>query len=692
MKANCKIFPNGLPFSAVWSAPILLLIGVLASFAQSSIYTYTGSETNISLNPGTYYITVYGAQGGTSTVGGYVAGLGAEMEAQFTFTTNVNLTILVGGVGANSSDTGGGGGGGGGGSFVVNGGTPLIVAGGGGGAAGNGTGINGVTQTNGTAGNCNNTYSCENVVAGGIGGSGGQGAGIEVGGGGGGGYYSNGANGLHAAGGGGGAFLNGGFGGTGGTLLGSGSGGAGGFGGGGGADEGAGGGGGYSGGGGGTDIASGYGGGGGGSIIDSSALKILAEVSGVASPDDSPNGEIIITPVPTFITQPSLIAVFTSNVTFQVTVQGAAPLSFQWYFNGAPLSDNGHYIGSTQTNLTIDDFQPADIGDYTLVVSNSAGSTTSAAATITVLNPIVTSQPQGQSALGGDTVTIGVGTTGQQPLNYQWLFDGTNLDGATNNPLTLSNVLVSETGTYSVVVSNNYSAVLSSNATLTVQAMDVFFVSGNQTVPAGGSAQFDVGIEGQQLYYQWLCNGTNLVNNTNFGILMLANLQLSQAGLYSVIVTNPYGATTTSVGNLTVLPLAITTQPKSIISWPGNTIAFSLTTAGVAPFTYQWLYNGTNSLPGTDTNFLVLSNVQPSQFGNYSVIVTNNYESITSSVAALTFSQVAAWGGTSGESNLTTGLTNLIAVSAGDPGYCLALRRNCTNALVGWPHPYTYFG
>jgi hypothetical protein len=63
-----------------------------------------------------------------------------------------------------------------------------------------------------------------------------------------------------------------------------------------------GGGGGYSGGGGGGhgqyNDDFGFGGGGGGSIIDSSAIMVLAEVSGIASPDGSPNGEIIITAVP----------------------------------------------------------------------------------------------------------------------------------------------------------------------------------------------------------------------------------------------------------------------------------------------------------------------------------------------------------------------------------------------------------
>ena len=377
-------------------------------------------------------------------------------------------------------------------------------------------------------------------------------------------------------------------------------------------------------------------------------------------------------------------------MTFQVAVQGTAPLSFQWYSNGAPLSDNGHYFGSMETNLTIMDFQPADIGNYTLVVTNYVGSITSVVATLNILNPIITSQPQSQSTVGGGTVTFSVSTTGQQPFNYQWLLNGTNLDGATNNPLILSNILLSQSGTYSVVVSNIYSAVLSSNATLTVQSMDISYLSGSQIVPAGGNVQFIVGVEGQQpMYYQWLLNGTNLPN-TDSDTLTLNNVQLNQAGPYSVVVSNYYGMVTSSVVNLGVLPLAITTQPQSIITWPGNSATFTLNVAGVPPFTYQWFYNGTNFLPGNNTNILVLTNVHASQFGNYSVIVTNNYESITSSIAGLIFSQVAVWGGTSGESNLTTGLTNIIAVTAGGPGYCLALTGSY-GAPIGWPQPYPYY-
>ena len=188
------------------------------------------------------------------------------------------------------------------------------------------------------------------------------------------------------------SFLNGGSGGSGsagGNYFGS----NGGYGGGGAANwGGGGGGGGYSGGGGGSGPGGGYfngfSGGGGGSIIDSSAITIFDEISGVASPDDSPNGEIIIIvpQQPIFYEQPSLTAFFTSNVTFQAAVQATpAPLSYQWCLNGTHnLSDNGHYINTMETNLTIIDFQAGDLGNYTLVVTNYAGSITSAVAQITI--------------------------------------------------------------------------------------------------------------------------------------------------------------------------------------------------------------------------------------------------------------------------------------------------------------------
>ncbi len=297
------ILPQYHPFSAACMVAVTLRFGMLASSAQTGDYQYAGSEQTITLSPGDYDITAFGAQGGSAEGNGVPGGLGAEMEGQFNFAGVTTLTILVGGAGGSEPI---GSCGGGGGSFVVNGSTPLVIAGGGAGAAYNiayAFGGKGGTGTAGSAG------LGPGGVSGGTAGGGGDGStlGAYGGGGGGGGFYSGGGTGSslngNVGGGGGSSFLSSGSGGSGGSEYGpfgnltDGNGGYGGGGGGGGSVGG--GGGGYSGGG-----AGGLSSGGGGSIIDSSAIAILTEVSGVASPDDSPNGEIIITAVP----EPSTLA------------------------------------------------------------------------------------------------------------------------------------------------------------------------------------------------------------------------------------------------------------------------------------------------------------------------------------------------------------------------------------------------
>jgi len=324
-------------------------------------YFYSGSKTNITLPPGTYIITAYGAAGGNaynpSYYGFAAPGKGAEMSAEFNFSTSITLTLLVGGAGGTvyfrrGINTNYNGGGGGGGSFVVEGAKPLVIAGGGGGGAVSSRNPLTVAGGSGSAdidGGAGGGYSLEGFNqffgtgptggAGGINGGGGHGGAdlgvLGHGGGGGGGFNSGGDDGNGFGGGGGGSsFNNGGGGGTffgdDGTnnIVGSGFGGGGagygnlgnvsyefGFGGGGGGYSGGGGGGGDSG------YDDGYsattttvgGGGGGGSIIDSSAIAILAEVSGIYSPDGAGNGEIIITAVP----PPSLS--ITTGVTFGFT-------------------------------------------------------------------------------------------------------------------------------------------------------------------------------------------------------------------------------------------------------------------------------------------------------------------------------------------------------------------------------------
>ena len=169
--------------------------------------------------------------------------------------------------------------------------------------------------------------------------------------------------------------------------------------------------------------------------------------------------------------------------------------------------------------------------------------------------PQIVTQPTNQSVLAGSNAVFSVTATGTAPLSYQWRHAGTNLVGATNSTLTLLNIQTSQAGSYCIMVSNLSGAVLSSNATLTVWVPPFITAQPcDQTVDQGSNATFSVAASGTApLSYQWRLNGTNLlgVNNATLG---LTGIQMSQAGLYSVVVSNPYGLVTSSNALLTVRP------------------------------------------------------------------------------------------------------------------------------------------
>jgi streptogramin lyase len=104
----------------------------------------------------------------------------------------------------------------------------------------------------------------------------------------------------------------------------------------------------------------------------------------------------------------------------------------------------------------------------------------------------------------------------------------------------------------------------------------------------------------------------------------------------SVWMTEPAGNTVYHF--FQQLKPAITRQPLSQTVPPGTNVTFSVTASGASTLAYQWLFNGSNIVGATKSSFAI-TNVQPTDAGNYSVIVTNSQGSITSSDAVLTVSQ-----------------------------------------------------
>jgi hypothetical protein len=106
--------------------------------------------------------------------------------------------------------------------------------------------------------------------------------------------------------------------------------------------------------------------------------------------------------------------------------------------------------------------------------------------------------------------------------------------------------------------------------------------------------------------------------------------------------------TVTAVFAPAILP-TIYSQPQSTAVIIGSNATFTVGAAGAAPLAYQWLCNGSN-IVGAVSATLLLGNVMPAQSGNYNVIITNAYGSVTSSVVQLTTCTKLWTGGGDGQS------------------------------------------
>jgi pectate lyase len=293
---------------------------------------------------------------------------------------------------------------------------------------------------------------------------------------------------------------------------------------------------------------------------------------------------------PSIDTQPSGQTVLQGQTaTFSVVPSGTPPFGYQWFYDSNIL-----LTGATNATLTLTNAQPSDAGNYFVVVNNSAGSVTSAVAVLTVTIPTppsLVSQPQSQTALPGETVTVSVSAGGTPPLTYQWFKNDTNapLPGANDDTLTLANVQAGDAGNYFVVVANAYGSVTSSNGVLSVNTNPVAPVFTSQPasilVLQGHNAVFTANVFGTApISYQWSLNGS-IIPGATFSMLTLTNVQLSQAGGYTLVASNSVGTVTSQVATLTVTP------PIPIPLTAYNLVGFGrLTTGG-------------GILPDTDPNY-----------------------------------------------------------------------------------------
>ena len=172
------------------------------------------------------------------------------------------------------------------------------------------------------------------------------------------------------------------------------------------------------------------------------------------------------------------------NVTLSVTAAGDGALTYQWRKAGAPLSDgptgNGSACSGAATSaLTLQNAQPGDAGDYSVLVTCSGVSLGSGTAALSVVSsdaPVFTSSPLSQTLSVGEAVTLNATVTSGGPVTYQWQKSTDNgatfadISGATSTTYALPKGKMSAAGKYRLVATNAGGSTTSAVATITVVA------------------------------------------------------------------------------------------------------------------------------------------------------------------------------------------------------------------------------
>jgi hypothetical protein len=355
------------------------------------------------------------------------------------------------------------------------------------------------------------------------------------------------------------------------------------------------------------------------------------------------------------------------SASFVVSASGNGPLSYQWYLNGTPVA------GATASTLSLENVQLNQQGTYTVAVSNAAGGVTSAGAVLTVTDPNVTGgtvtfsnligginapvfDVDGATRLAGAAflaqfyagpsaealAPVGPAVpfrTGPAPGYWQAGTDKVRLiptvppggtafvqarvwesaRGATfeqavaaGGKFGSSAVLQLKTGgdgappSVPALMIGLQSLALTSQAAPTITQQPQ-----SQTVDRGSRVTFRVGATGlPPLTYRWRFNGSDLAGVTA-DTLTVESAQPANVGAYSVVVTNPNGATISQEATLAlnffddVPPVVTITTPA-----PGSTADERATFAGtitdnVGVVAARWERDGAvvGALPLNDGQF-----------------------------------------------------------------------------------------
>lgn len=312
------------------------------------------------------------------------------------------------------------------------------------------------------------------------------------------------------------------------------------------------------------------------------------------------------------------------------SVKGDTPMAYEW-------RKNGQLVEGGDSSFSIDDAQFSNAGDYTLTVTNVAGTATSSPIHVKVSPAVplrITHHPWSQACTIGQEVNLSVDLEGARNYTCQWRRDGVAIPGADRPQFRIAEFRESDRGSYTVEVRNATGAVESEPAVLSVRgaAPPVILVHPSSVEEApGASVSFAVIVEGERPAYRWFKDGVPL--SVGSSSLYVNGIDAEAAGEYVVEVTTAGGVVRSRPARLRVFsppapyillhpsPHRVTAgQAVELSVMPSRWFAGDFQDYDAVGYTYQWYRNG-HPVPGANRASLEFV-ADASRAGHYFVRVT----------------------------------------------------------------------
>jgi hypothetical protein len=373
-------------------------------------------------------------------------------------------------------------------------------------------------------------------------------------------------------------------------------------------------------------------------------------VTNACGSNTSPIITVTVNPLPVSSITPAGSTTICSGSTVVLNGNTGTGLTYQWKKNGSIIS------GATASSYTAN-----AAGSYTLVVTNSCGSTTSSAVTVTVngtITAMITAGGPTTFCTGGSvllTASSGPGYT------YQWKKAGTNISGAT-----LISYSATASGSYTVTISNSTCSATSSATAVTVNAAPTATATpAGPTQLCGGQTVTINANTGSGFTYQWKKNGTNISGATTSAYTANA------AGSYSVSITSTCGTATSAAVTVTTGSMTASITAAGPLTWCGTGSVILNATTGTG-YTYGWKNNGITISGATAASYTAAS------AGSYTVVITNGACSATSNVLTVSTTAAPVASINPASASKCAGASALLTANPGGTGYTYQWYKNGT--------------